>query len=130
VNRPLPLVFRMTGAFKIASAIAALLMCLAGGYLAMSSRGPRLAVAGVALACFGAAGFVDALISRIVLDQETIRVVSLARRRTYARAEFESAKVDGGAVCLKRKSGGWLVLPSTGANSLSVRNTIDAWIKK
>ncbi|HEX4913193.1 MAG TPA: hypothetical protein VFV51_04505, partial [Vicinamibacterales bacterium] len=66
----------------------------------------------------------------IVLTGHDIQVISLVRKRVYPRAEFESAKVDGGAVCLKRRDGGWLILPGTGVNALSVRNTIDAWIKK
>ncbi len=69
------------------------------------------------------------MVSRIVLDEHEIRVISLVRTRRYPRADFESAKVDGGAVCLKRRDGGWLVLPDTGRNALAVRNTIHAWIK-
>ena len=56
-------------------------------------------------------------------------MISLVRKRTYRRADFESAKVDGGAVVLKKRAGGWLMLPDTGANALSVRNTVHAWIK-
>ena len=79
---------------------------------------------------FGVAGFLDVLISRIVLTEHDLRVISLVRKRVHARSDFESAKVDGGAVCLKKRDGGWLVLPDTGANAMSVRNTVDAWIKK
>ena len=106
-----------------------LLMCAAGGYMAIAEQSMRIQVSGVALALFGIGGFIDTLVSRIILDEESIRIISIARRRSYPRTEFESAKVDGGAVVLKRRDGGWLKLPSTGANALSVRNTIDAWIK-
>ncbi len=84
---------------------------------------------GAFLLVFGVAGFIDVLVSRIVLDEREIRVISLLRARRYPRADFESAKVDGGAVCLKRRDGGWLVLPDTGRNSLAVRNTVHAWLK-
>jgi hypothetical protein len=31
---------------------------------------------------------------------------------------------------LKRREGGWLILPGTGHNALSIRNTIHTWIKR
>ena len=80
--------------------------------------------------CFGglgAAGFIDVMVSRIVLDERDSRDQPGARP-PVSRGDFESAKVDGGAVCLKRRDGGWLV-PDTGRNTLAVRNTIHAWIK-
>ena len=129
MTTPLPRVFRMTGTFKIVSAVAMVLMLVAGGYLALFDTNNVYRAIGAGLALFGVAGFIDVLVSRIVLDEHTIRIVSLVRRRSYARSEFESAKVDGGAVALKRRGGGWLLLPDTGANARSVRNTVDAWIK-
>ena len=125
----LPRVFRTTGTLKIVSAIAMVLMGVAGGYLALFDASNLYRAVGAGLALFGVAGFIDVLISRIVLEEHTIHIVSLVRRRSYARREFESAKVDGGAVALKKRSGGWLLLPDTGANALAVRNTIHAWIK-
>jgi hypothetical protein len=102
----------------------------AGTFYVMNGTALWQRAGGVALIAFGIAGFLDVLLSRIVLDKDAIHVISLFRRRSYARSDFESAKVDGGAVCLKRADGGWLVLPSTGTNALSMRNTIDAWIKR
>ena len=58
-----------------------------------------------------------------------LSAIALVRTRRYPRADLESAKVDGGAVCLKKRDGGWLVLPDTGRNTLAVRNTIHAWIR-
>jgi hypothetical protein len=129
MSQPLPRVFRMAGWFKVASAIAMLLMSAAGAYFLAAGPEPRHFFYGVALVAFGVGGFIDVWISRIILDKDSIRVVSLVRRRTYRRDEFESARVDGGVVVLKRKDEGWLKLPGTGANALSVRNTIQAWIK-
>ncbi len=85
---------------------------------------------GAAFAAFAIAAALDALASKIVLDGDAMHINSLMRRRTFPRAEFESARVDGGAVVLKRRAGGWMILPGTGQDALSVRNTIDAWIKR
>jgi hypothetical protein len=120
----------MAGWFKVVSAIAAILMAMAGGYYMVFDRSWYHHIVGAALTLFGISGFVDTMMSRIIVDEHSIQIVSLVRRRTYARSEFESAKVDGGQVCLKRRDGGWLILPGTGSNALSMRNTIDAWIKK
>jgi len=129
VSASLPRVFRISGWFKLATAIAALLMSAAGGYFVMGESRLRLRVMGAALIAFGIIAFIDALISRIILDHDSIRIVSVTRRQSYRRGEFESAKVDGGQVCLKKRDGGWLTLPGTGNNALSVRNVVDAWIK-
>ncbi len=87
-----------------------------------------LRYAGMALAAFAMAAAADAAAAKIVLDDDTLHVVSLMRRRSFPRSEFEAAKIDGAVVVLKRKEGGWVILPGTGQNALSVRNTIHAWI--
>jgi hypothetical protein len=125
-----PRVFRIAGWYKILSAVAMLLFCAVGAYYIAYGSTMLWRGGGVAFALFGIAGFIDVLMSRIELHEESIRVISLVRHRAYPRRDFESAKVDGGVVCLKRKDGGWLILPGTGGNALSVRNTVDAWIKK
>jgi hypothetical protein len=125
-----PRVFRTATWYRIASAIAMVLFGAAGGFYIMNGTALWQRAGGAAFVVFGIAGFIDILVSRIVLDGDSIRVISLVRKRVYPRSDFESAKVDGGAVCLKRRDGGWLVLPDTGANTLGVRNTIHAWIKK
>lgn len=129
MSSTLPRVFHMAGWFKAVSAVSTLLIGAAGAYyLAWGTSGLHRA-GGVALVAFGVAGFLDTMVSRIILDADEIHVVSLVRRRRYPRTDFESAKVDGGAVVLKRRDGGWLRLPDTGSNALSVRNTVHAWIK-
>ena len=102
----------------------------AGTFYLMNGEVSWQRIGGAALIAFGIAGFLDVLLSRIVLDDDAIHVISLVRKRSYARSFFESAKVEGGAVVLKRVDGGWLALPSTGGNPLSERNTINAWLKK
>ena len=129
MSTALPRVLALTGARKTVSFIAMLLMCAAGSYPLVVESDRLYRAGGVMLALFGVAGFVDTLVSRIILEEDRLRIISLVRRRNYSRSEFESAKVDGGAVALKKRSGGWLLLPDTGGNALSVRNTMHAWIK-
>ena len=122
--------FRMARWFMVTSVIATVLLVSAGAYVALWAPTILYRVGGSVLALFGLASFADTLVSRIVLDEEEIRLISLFRTRQYPRSAFESAKVDGGAVGMKRKGGGWVVLPATGHNALSVRNTVHAWIKR
>lgn len=124
-----PRVFHTSRWYKIVGTISALLIGGVGVYFLVWGTSRLHQAGGLAAIAFGIAAFLDVMLSRIVLDDDAIHVVSLVRRRSYARTEFESAKVDGGVVVLKRRGGGWLKLPDTGANSLSVRNTVHAWIK-
>ena len=126
----LPRVFRISGPYKVISVISTILVTTAGAYFVVFGAHLLYRFSGVALIGFGIGGLIDTFVSRIILEEDSLRVVSLVRRRTYPRSDFESAKVDGGHVVLMRKDGHWLGLPGTGANSLSVRNTIHAWIKK
>ena len=105
-------------------------ICGCGTFYVMNGTAAWQRLGGAALIAFGLAGFLDVLISRIVLTADDIQVISLVRTHTYARSDFESAKVEGGVVYLMRREGRSLGLPSTGHNALSVRNTIHAWIKK
>ena len=83
---------------------------------------------GMVVAAFALAAAADALASKIVLDGDTMHVNSLMRRRSFPRSEFVSAQVDQGVVVLKRREGGWLIMPGTGQDTLSVRNTLHAWV--
>jgi hypothetical protein len=85
---------------------------------------------GMAVAAFAIAAAADAVASRIVLEDDTLHVKSLMRRRSFPRSDFVSAQVDGGAVVLKRREGGWVILPGTGRNAQSVRNTLHAWVTR
>ena len=67
---------------------------------------------------------------RVFRMAKWMRVASVVATLLFgSRHDFESAKVDGGAVVLKKRDGGWLILPDTGRSALGVRNTIDAWLK-
>ena len=122
-------IFPTSGWYKVVGTISALLIAAAGGYFLVWGTSRLHQAGGLVGIVFGVAAFFDVMLSCIVLDDDAIHILSLVRRRRYPRAEFESAKVDGGVVVLKRRGGGWLKLPDTGANSLSVRNTVHAWIK-
>ena len=123
-------VFRTATWYRVLSAFATIAIGGAGTYYLMIGPALWQRGGGVALIIFGLAGFLDVLISRIVLTADHLEVISLVRKRTYSRSDFESAKVEGGVVYLNTRDGGWLALPGTGVNALGVRNTMHAWIKK
>ncbi len=85
---------------------------------------------GMAVTAFAMTAAVETSGSKIVLDGDTMQVGSLMRRRSFQRAEFEAAKIDRGVVVLRRKAGGWMILPGTGRDALEVRNTVHNWITK
>ena len=123
-------VFRMAKWYRILSVFAMLAIGGAGTFYLRGDGEWWQRLGGAALIAFGVAGFLDVQVSRIILGDDTIQLISLIRKRTFPRADLESAKVEGGAVWLQKRAGGWLKLPDTGANALSVRNSVDAWIKK
>ena len=128
-SNTLPRVFRTSRWYRIFSAIAMVLLGAAGAYPFIASATLLYRAVGAFLVTFGVAGFIDVMVSRIELDERELRVISLVRTRRYPRGDFESAKVDGRVVFLKRRDGGWLALPEMGRNYLAVRNTVHAWIK-
>jgi hypothetical protein len=113
-----------------AIALAALSFLGMSSYFFFYGDSYLLRYVGMAAAAFALAATADAIASRIVLDGETMYVISLMHRRSFPRSEFAYAKVEGGAVALKRKEGGWVILPGTGQDALSVRNTVHAWITR
>ena len=125
-----PVTIRMAPWVIGAICVAALSLLGMSSYFYFYGDSYLLRYVGMAVAAFAIAAAIDAVASRIVLDGDTLHVKSLMRRRTFPRSEFVSAQVDGGVVVLKRKEGGWVILPGTGQNALSVRNTIHAWITR
>jgi hypothetical protein len=123
-------ILRTSRWYRVTVTIAAVLIAMAGGFYAAAGDTLLLKGAGVAGIVFAVAAFADAFVSRIVLDDEALHIISLVHRRTYSRSGFASAKVDGGQVALKKRDGEWVVLPGTGANALAVRNTVHAWITR
>ena len=125
-----PVTIRMAPWVIGAICVAALSLLGMSSYFYFYGDSYLLRYVGMAVAAFAFAAAIDAVASRIVLDGDTLHVKSLMRHRTFPRSEFVSAQVDGGVVVLKRKEGGWVILPGTGQNALSVRNTIHAWITR
>lgn len=125
-----PVTIRMAPWVIGAICVAALSLLGMSSYFYFYGDSYLLRYVGMAVAAFAIAAAIDAVASRIVLDGDTLHVKSLMRHRTFPRSEFVSAQVDGGVVVLKRKEGGWVILPGTGQNALSVRNTIHAWITR
>lgn len=123
-------ILRTSRWYRITATVAALLIATAGGFYVLEGHTLLLKGAGVAGVLFAVAALADAFVSRIVLDDNALHVISLVHRRTYPRGDFVSAKVDGGQVALKTRDDDWVVLPGTGANALAVRNTVHAWITR
>ena len=121
-------VLRTSRWYRVTATVAAALIAMAGGFYVAEGDTLLLKGAGVAGILFAAAAFADTFVSRIVLDDDALHIISLVHRRTFPRAEFVSVKVDGGQVALRKRDGEWVLLPGTGANALAVRNTVHAWI--
>ena len=81
-------VFRMARWYKIFSVLATLMLCAAGTYYFVSGTNIWYRAGGVAFIIFGLAALADVLVSRIILDEDAIHLVSLVRRRSYPRAHF------------------------------------------
>jgi len=106
------------------------LICLGGGIAAYSSGRPAWEVAvAIALSLFFTVAIIDLAISRIVLENDAMRITELHRRVAVAKRDIVSAKVDGGMVVLQMTDGSWFKVPSTGRNVLAMCNSIRAWIK-
>ena len=123
-----PITIRMASGVLAAIGAAALAFLGMSSYFFFYGDSYLLRYAGMVVAAFAIAAAADAIASQIVLEPDTMHVVSLMRRRSFPRVEFVSAQVDQGVVVLKRREGGWLIMPGTGQDLLSVRNTLHAWV--
>lgn len=123
-----PITIRMAPWVLAAICLAAICFIAMSSYFYFYGDSYLLRYAGLVMAAFAIAAAAEAVASRMVLDHDTLHVNSLMRRRAFPRSDFVSAQVDRGVVVLKRRAGGWLILPATGQDALSVRNTLHAWI--
>ena len=81
----------------------------------------------------GAFGVVDVFLKRIVLQADSITIVSLTDfiSRTIPRSEIESVTWEKGCgASLKFRSGKGIRLPNVGLNAQGLTNTIRAWLKR
>ena len=109
---------------------AALVFLSGSSYFFFRGDSYLLRYGGMVVAAFASAITIDAISAKIVLDDDTIHISSLTRKRAFPRTDFVSATAEGGAVALKLKAGGWLILPNTGHDALRIRNLVDAWIRR
>ncbi len=105
---------------------------IAGAVYLWLYGGPMLGVAALAaLGLLALVGVVDAAVSRIALEPDALRIVSLLSERRYARREVERVTSEGGAgVALLLTNGTWVKLPSLGRDRESTTNTIREWLKQ
>lgn len=109
---------------------AALAFLTGSSYFFFQGDSYLLRYGGMAMAAFALAITLDAVTAKIVMDDDTIHIKSLTRKRSFPRSDFVSAVAERGAVALKLKAGGWLILPNTGHDALRIRNIVDAWIRR
>lgn len=80
-----------------------------------------------ALGCFA---LLEAVRSKVVLADDSLRVITLWRRRCFERAEIRTVTWERGAgVSLKLANGKWFTLPEFGLNAQGVVNTVRSWLK-
>jgi hypothetical protein len=85
----------------------------------------------LAIGVFGIIGVADALISRIILGDDSIQIISLFRKRAIPRAEIISVTWQAGyGVIVKLREGGWIKIPNTGHNIQGQANTFRAWLNR
>ena len=81
---------------------------------------------------FGALWLADVFLSRIILQSDGVRIVSISdfQRQTVPRAEIDSVTWERRGAALKLRDGKWVRLPNVGQNPQGLANTIRAWLKK
>jgi hypothetical protein len=76
-------------------------------------------------------GFVGALMTRIELREEELRVRSGLSREVYHRSQLvEVTWAKGVPVSVKTQDGVWVELPSVAAGSQSLANSLRAWMRR
>jgi hypothetical protein len=108
----------------------AVVLLAASSYFFFQGQSYVMRYGGMIMAALALAITIDAITAKIVLDDETIHITSLTRKRAFPRSDFVSATAERGAVALRLKTGGWLILPNTGHDALRIRNIVDAWIRR
>jgi hypothetical protein len=103
------------------------------GFIALwPSNGFSSIVLGLlAIGIFAVLAVVDALVSRIILGDDSIRIISLFRKRIIPRTEILSVTWAAGyGVIVKLRNGGWIKIPNTGHNIQGQTNTFRAWLNR
>jgi hypothetical protein len=107
---------------------AAVVPFAAGTWFYYTTRGLALmTLAFVAMTVFALLGVVEALVDRVVLDDDALRVIRIWYRRTYPRTEIAAVSDEkGGPVAVRLADGRWIKLPSVGSY---LGNSIRAWLR-
>jgi hypothetical protein len=105
---------------------------IAGAVYLWLYGGPMLGVAGLAgFGLLALIGVVDAAVSRISLESDALRVISLFSQKRYERRDIERVTWEGGVgTALQLTNGNRVKLPSLGRNSQSTTNTIRIWLTR
>jgi hypothetical protein len=122
--------FRSPGWLRAALGVASAVL-IAGFLFEMHRSGISLSAAGVgAVALFATGGFVDALLTRVELTDDSAVIVANFRKRVVPRAEIESVTWERGCgVGLRLTGDRFAQLPDVG-NSQGRANSIRAWLKR
>jgi hypothetical protein len=108
-------------------AIAETLFAVGAGYTYLTGGWSPTSLVLSALVVLGAGGVAEALVRRIVLEDDALYVADLFARRRYPRRDIvrvDAAK--GCPVALQLADGRWAKLPDLGRN---VANSIRAWLR-
>jgi hypothetical protein len=81
----------------------------------------------------GALWLLDLFMTRIVLSDQSIRIVSILDfvSRTVPRVNVDSVTWEKGCgASIRLRDGQWVRLPNVGRNAQGLTNTIRAWLKR
>lgn len=74
---------------------------------------------------------IDMGVSRISLEADAVRIVSLFSSQRYERHDIERVTWEGGSgVAIQMKDGNWVKLPDLGRNSQATTNAVRGWLKR
>jgi len=76
-------------------------------------------------------GFIDSMLARVTLEQDSLVVFHNLRHAIYPRSELtEVSWGKGVATAVRRSSGEWVKLPGVGSSGQGLANSIRAWLKR
>jgi hypothetical protein len=119
--------FRTAPWILVAVSVSEALFLIGACYTYLSGGWSLTSVVLTAMAVLGAGGVAEALVRRILLEEDALYVTDLLARRRYARHDIVRVEVAKGCpVALQLADGRWARLPDLGRN---VANSIRAWLR-
>ena len=113
----------------VAAVVVVALLFLAGAIFMLRTRGIAnlWTIAFVGLAIAGILAIIEAVVRRIVLDDESVHVQELWGHRRYARRDIVGVqRLKGVPVALQLSDGRWAKLPEVDGQ---IENSVRAWLK-